>query len=58
MVTDLRDELNQCAFCGGRGSFEAPLTWSTWGFGFVSDPFPAHRSCAEDYGTDALKEQP
>lgn len=56
-MNDLRDELNQCLFCGGRGSFENPLRWDTWHIPYVSDPFPAHPGCAEDYFADKVTEQ-
>jgi hypothetical protein len=34
-----------CLICGTGGTFDNPLRWDTFGFDFVSDPFPAHPVC-------------
>ncbi len=46
-----------CLLCGEPGTFDAPLRWETWGFSFLSVPFPAHADCAENHRADRIKEQ-
>lgn len=56
-MKDLRDELNTCLFCGQGGSFDDPIRWDTWHLPYVSDKFPAHRGCADNFLAEKLTEQ-
>lgn len=49
--------MNVCCFCGSIDMYENPLVWDTWGLSFVSEPFPAHRGCAQDYLYERVTER-